>query len=277
MSDATRDTSERVTPGRQVSLRQHVLYLRHLFAYEYAKSQIPRQARVVEVGCGDGYGADILSRHIDRMVGLDVDERVVEHATKRYASENCSFRAYDGVRIPYPDGSFDAALSFQVIEHVEDDSHYVAEIRRVLASSGVLYLTTPNRLLRVAAGKKPWNQYHLREYTAPDLEAVLRPAFAEVQIRGVRATDEVEQIEHERLREIRKMVAFDPLNLRSRIPEPVKQWIGRLVEGRKRGKDAAASQGGASDPFDQFGVSDYRVSAGDFERGLDLLAVCRAH
>jgi SAM-dependent methyltransferase len=211
------------------------------------------------------------------MVGLDVDERVVEHATKRYASENCSFRAYDGVRIPYPDGSFDAALSFQVIEHVEDDSHYVAEIRRVLASSGVLYLTTPNRLLRVAAGKKPWNQYHLREYTAPDLEAVLRPAFAEVQIRGVRATDEVEQIEHERLREIRKMVAFDPLNLRSRIPEPVKQWLGRLVERRKRGKDAAASRSGASDSFDQFGVDDYRASEGDLERSLDLLAVCRAH
>jgi SAM-dependent methyltransferase len=277
MSDATRDTSERVTPGRQVSLRQHVLYLRHLFAYEFAKSQIPRQARVVEVGCGDGYGADILSRHIDRMVGLDVNDRVVQRATKRYASENCSFRAYDGVRIPFPDGSFDAALSFQVIEHVEDDSRYVAEIRRVLASSGVLYLTTPNRLLRVAAGKKPWNQYHLREYTALDLEAVLRPAFAEVQIRGVRATDEVEQIEHERLREIRKMVALDPLNLRSCIPEPVKQWLGRFVERRKRGKDAAANQSGASDSFDQFGVSDYRASEGDLERSLDLLAVCRAH
>jgi len=40
MSDATRDTSERITPGRQLSLRQHVLYLRHLFAYEYAKSRL---------------------------------------------------------------------------------------------------------------------------------------------------------------------------------------------------------------------------------------------
>ena len=274
MSDATRDTSERITPGRQVSLRQHVLYLRHLFAYEYAKSQIPRQARVVEVGCGDGYGVEILSRHVDRMVGLDVDERVVQHATKRYASENCSFRVYDGVRIPFPDGSFDAALSFQVIEHVEDDSQYVAEIRRVLVSSGVLYLTTPNRLLRVAAGKKPWNPYHLREYIAPELDAVLRPVFAEVQIHGVRASDEVEQIEHERLREIRRMVAFDPLNLRSRIPESVKQWIGRLMEGRQRGKDTAASQGAA---FDQFGVSDYRAIEGDLEQSLDLLAVCRAN
>ena len=164
-----------------------------------------------------------------------------------------------------------------MIEHVEDDSHYVAEIERVLASSGVLYLTTPNRLLRVAAGKKPWNQYHLREYTAPDLEAVLSPAFAEVQIHGVRATDEVEQIEYERLREIRKMVAFDPLNLRSRIPESVKQWIGRLIEGKKRERDTATSQSGASDAFEEFGISDYRVSEADLERSLDLLAVCRAH
>lgn len=277
MSDATCDTSERITPGRQASLRQHVLYLRHLFAYEYAKSQISPQARVIEVGCGEGYGAELLSHHVGRMVGLDVDECVVRRATTRYASQNCSFRAYDGARIPFSDGSFEAALSFQVIEHVEDDSHYVAEIKRVLVSSGVLYLTTPNRLLRFAAGKKPWNQYHRREYAAPDLEAVLRPVFAEVQIRGVRATDEVERIEHERLREIRRMVALDPLNLHSRIPRPVKQWIGGFIERRKRRREAAETGDGLSISFDRFGVSDYRASEGDLERSLDLLAVCRAH
>ena len=94
----------------------------------------------------------------------------------------------------------------------------------------------------------------------------MHSAFAEVRILGVRGSDEVEQIEHERLRSIRKIASIDVLGLRDRVPEWLKQRIARLVEGRKQP---------AAESLDRFDVSDYRASADELERSLDLLAVCR--
>ena len=76
----------------------------------------------------------------------------------------------------------------------------------------------------------------------------------------------VEQIEHERLRSIRKIAWIDVLRLRDHVPEWLKQRIAQLVEGRK------TPVGESPERFD---ASCYRSSADDLERSLDLLAVCR--
>jgi SAM-dependent methyltransferase len=260
------DTSERILPGRQISVRQHLLYLRHQFAYDYIGGKLRSDHRIIEVGCGAGYGAARISAQVANMVGLDVDPAVVAHASATHSSCACEFRLYDGVRIPFDDASFDVAVSLQVIEHVPDDVGHVAEIARVLAPGGVLYLTTPNRLTRVDPGRKPWNRYHRREYAAAELTALMQTAFADVHILGVRGTDEIERIEHERLRSIRKIASIDVLGLRDRVPEWLKQRIARLVEGRKQPVEES---------LDRFDVSDYRSSTDDLDRSLDLLAVCR--
>ncbi|MFP8879926.1 MAG: class I SAM-dependent methyltransferase [Myxococcota bacterium] len=266
MTETIGDTSERIQPGRQISVRQHLLYLRHQFAYGYVGRELRSVDRVLEVGCGAGYGATQLSDHAAQFVGLDVDPGVVEQASDAYASDACEFRIYDGVRIPFDDASFDVAVSFQVVEHVSDDLGLIAEIARVLAPGGVLYLTTPNRLTRVDPGRKPWNRYHLREYTPAELAALMHTAFADVRMLGVRATDVVEKIEHERLRSIRKIASIDVLGLRDRVPEWLKQWVARLVERREQPVEES---------LERFDVSDYRSSADELERSLDLLAVCR--
>jgi len=260
------DTSERIRPGRQISVRQHLLYLRHRFAYDFVARELRATDRVLEVGCGTGYGAAVLSERAARFVGLDVDADVVAHATEANRSKPGEFRLYDGVRIPFDDASFEVAVSFQVVEHVADDRGYVAEIARVLAPGGTLYLTTPNRLTRVEPGRKPWNRYHLREYSPAELLALMQSAFGDVELRGVRGSEEVERIEHERLRSIRKMASIDVLGLRDRVPEWVKQSLARFVEGRKPP---------ASGSIDRFDLSDYRWSPDELERSLDLLAICR--
>ncbi len=266
MKEAISDTSERILPGRQISVRQHLLYLRHRFAYATVARELRSTDRVVEVGCGAGYGAAELGDRAARFVGLDVDSRVIAHATESNRSNACEFQLYDGERIPFDAGSFDVAVSFQVVEHVPDDLGYVAEIARVLAPGGTLYLTTPNRVTRVDPGRKPWNRYHLREYTPTELDALMQTAFSEVQVLGVRGSEEVEQIEHERLRSIRKIASIDVFGLRDRVPEWGKQWIARLVEGRKPAVDQSLGR---------FDLSDFRSSADELERSLDLLAVCR--
>ncbi len=266
MNEPISDTSERILPDRQISVRQHLLYLRHQFAYDYVARELRCDDRVVEVGCGAGYAATRLFDHAARFVGLDVDPDVVAHASNANASGGCEFQVYDGVRIPFEDASFDVAVSFQVVEHVADDRGYVDEIARVLAPGGTLYLTTPNRLTRVDPGRKPWNRYHLREYTPDELTALMTATFADVRVLGVRGTDEVEQIKHARLRSIRKIASIDVLGMRDRVPEWLKQRISRLVESRKQPVEES---------LERFDLSDYRSSADELERSLDLLAVCR--
>lgn len=258
------DSSERIVPGRQVSVRQHLLLLRHQFAYEFVQRRLRASDRVVEIGCGAGYGAARLRERAASYVGVDVDPDAVAHARRENAG--LDFRVYDGDRLPFEPATFDVAASFQVVEHVADDRRFVAEIARVLASGGALILTTPNRLTRVEPGRRPWNRYHRREYAPAELESLLRCSFAQVQILGVRGSAEVERIEHERLRSIRRIASIDVFGLRDRIPEWVRQPLSRWFE---RGSALAPPA------FGRFGVADYRTQPGELERSLDLLAICR--
>ncbi len=272
MSETLRHTSEFIVPGRQTSLRQHLMYLRHLFAYEYVRTRVSEARCALELGCGEGYGIGLLSDKARRIVGLDVDREVVRHAAEKYGAENIAFQAYDGVSIPFAAGTFDLAFSFQVIEHVSMDRRYVEEIHRVLEPKGVLFLTTPNRLLRVSSGKKPWNRFHVREYSPTALNETLSDVFSEVEIKGVRGSEEIQRLELERLRSIRRIVSLDPFKLRNVVPEPVRQLVVRLLESRAKRRERTHEDANRTK---RFSVSDYCVTEDAVEDSLDLLAICR--
>jgi SAM-dependent methyltransferase len=271
MSGTASETSERIVPGQQGSLRQHLLLLRHEFAYAFARQRLPREAKVLEIGCGAGYGSEQLDApggpgSVAAYLGLDVDAATVAHASAASAAPKRRFECYDGERIPAESGSFDFALSFQVIEHVDDDRRFVAEIRRVLADDGHLVLTTPNRLTRVQPGRRPWNRYHVREYAPAELAERLRAEFAHVELLGVRGSEAAERIEHGRLRTIRKLSSVDVFGLRDRVPEWLRQVVARAAEYRSPTVESAV---------ERFSVADFRTETGALDDSLDLLAVCR--
>jgi SAM-dependent methyltransferase len=168
--------------------------------------------------------------------------------------------------MPFADGSFDAAVSFQVIEHVRDDAAFVSEIRRVLKPGAVVLLTTPNRTYRLRPGQKPWNRFHLREYSAPELEALLRGSFRQNAVWGIRGSDEVQEIEHAR---VRWALRRGPVSMiRRAMPEPVRQLLGRMA-GAARG-----ARKGTENWEAKYGLNDYYVIKERLEESLDLLAVC---
>jgi SAM-dependent methyltransferase len=262
-------TAERVAPGELTTRDQYLVYLRHLFAYEFAAATIPPGSQALEIGCGEGYGTALLAKTAHIVIGLDIDQATVEQATAKYASETLSFRLYDGTRIPFPDNSLDAAVSFQVIEHVRDDSGHVREISRVLKPGGLLVMTTPNRTYRLRPGQKPWNRFHVREYCADDLQSLLEPWFEEVAVRGIRGSDEVQAIEKAR---VAWALRPGPIaTLRRSVPEPLKAVIGdvmRLARRIRPGSSAPASF------TDRYHTSDFRVTDDVTREALDLLAVC---
>jgi SAM-dependent methyltransferase len=147
-------------------------------------------ARVLDVGCGaaNGYAPQVAARAAS-YVGVDVSERAV--ALARRAGLDARV-VDDAAQLPFADGSFDAALCVEVLEHLFAPADAVAEIRRVLRPGGTLVASTPNAaywrlradLLRGVwnphgderAIDEPWRDPHIRFFTPASLERMLRRA-----------------------------------------------------------------------------------------------------
>lgn len=193
-------TVERIVPKNFKSREEYLLYLRHVFVYEVLESFLAPNDRVLEIGFGEGYGTNMISQFVDSVVGLDVNEEAVNYAAEQYASVSCTFKIFDGERIPFKDKKFDAVVSYQVIEHIENDKNYLKEILRVLKKGGTLYLTTPNRLHRLDPDQEPWNPFHIREYSASQLKTVMDEIFTDIELKSVNAREDVRKIEVDRVK-----------------------------------------------------------------------------
>jgi SAM-dependent methyltransferase len=272
MTEIISKTTERLIPGNFGSKEEYLLYLRHLYAYQIATEKISKNSFVMEVGSGEGYGTSMLSKNFLKITGLDVDKNEIDHAQKKYGSENCVFKLYDGHRIPFDDHTFDAVVSFQVIEHIQDDENFISEIYRVLKSDGVFIVTTPNKTLRLKPGQKPWNKFHVREYYPGELEVVLKSKFSDVKVWGVFGNEEVQKIEIARVKRGLSLISFDPLNLRKLIPDRIKLKIYNMLTEISKGKRELKD---GKDFLERYSMNDFSVSERNVNDSLDLLAVLK--
>lgn len=137
---------------------------------------------VLDVACGTGYGAPLLKAGGAISVrGFDVDQSAIEEARRLHTWAGIEFDVADGTALPIPDQSCDIYLSFETIEHIENDAAYIAEAARVVRPGGWFICSTPNRNVTNPGTRitdKPYNPHHIREYTREELAALLEPHFA---------------------------------------------------------------------------------------------------
>jgi ubiquinone/menaquinone biosynthesis C-methylase UbiE len=264
-------TSERVVPDYYKSVAEYLIYLRHLFAYQFGVREIPENSYVLEIGCGEGYGTSLLSKHVDKIVALDVDENTVKHAMLKYKTDNCNYKLYDGYTLPFDINIFDAVISYQVIEHVDDDYNFISEIFRVLKERGIFLVSTPNRTWRLKPGQKPWNKYHVREYCNDDFRTLLQKKFDNVQILGIKGTDEINKLDKLRFSHINEQ-HFLYREMKRIIPTPLKTLIKKMVnnDSSRRLYCNASSH----ELKNSFTTNDFQVISGNIEKSIDLIGKC---
>ncbi len=173
-------TGERTIPDLDI---ENYWFRRHQVVYQRLA---PRCAGrdVLEAGCGEGYGADLLAGVARRVVAVDYDEAAVAHVRARYA--RVQVLQANLAQLPLPDASVDVVVNFQVIEHLWDQAQFVRECARVLRPSGLLMVSTPNRITFSPGRDTPINPFHTRELNADELTRLLLDAgFSGVSISGL--------------------------------------------------------------------------------------------
>jgi len=217
---------------------------KHLSAYAFMRPRVAGK-KVLEVGFGDGYGAVYLAEAAREIVGIDIVAGNVPHAQEKYRMPNLTFRHFDGLHIPFPDETFDAAGAFQVIEHIPEPQivPWLTEIKRVLKQGGTLYVSTLN-LEHAQKPGQPYEKltYHEKEFTAPELERDLRKVFEKVSLYGLHPT-----WKHRFFMRLKKW------GFRKHLPKPI-----NVVDHY----------------YNSMTVRDFVVRQDGVRRSVDLIAVC---
>lgn len=168
-------TGERTVPGLA---EENYWFRRHEVAYRYCEGLCAGR-EVLEAGCGEGYGADLIASVARRVVAVDYDPTTVAHVRRRYPAVQVV--AANLVALPMPDASVDVVVNFQVIEHLWDQPHFITECLRVLRPGGLLAISTPNRITFTPGSDVPLNPFHTRELNAAELRELLEDGGFEVQ------------------------------------------------------------------------------------------------
>ena len=171
-------TGERVIPG-QVN---DDLWSEHVARYAFARRYVQGK-RVLDAGCGTGYGSAELAQSAAAVTGLDIAPDAIEYARASYPLPGLRFIESSCAAVPFPADSFDLVIAFEVIEHLPDFRAFLDESARVLTREGLFIVSSPNKRYyaetRAETGPNP---FHEHEFEAEELVRELERVFPNVRL-----------------------------------------------------------------------------------------------
>ena len=192
---------------------ENVVYQRHLLAYKEAAKLV--SGTVLEIGSGEGYGVTELAPLSDKYIAVDKYDTYIADALK---GENDI--VFIQSEVPplkeIEDNSIDYVVTFQVIEHIQDDEAFLKEIKRVLIPGGKLIMTTPNILMSLT--RNPW---HIREYNPEQMTSIVKSIFSVFEVKGIFGNEKVMDYYQKNKISVEKITRWDILNMQYWLP----RWL----------------------------------------------------
>jgi SAM-dependent methyltransferase len=168
--------------------------------------------RLLDLGCGQGFESVRLIEPGRSVVGVDYSADALTHATRLHGDAGLKVARTDALRLCIGGDSFDYACSSHLIEHFERPEGHVSEIARVLKPDGQALFLTPN------APADFENPFHIHLFDAAELRTLLEKYFKDVWVGGLDATPAVKDDFRARRERAAKILRFDVLDLRHRMP-----------------------------------------------------------
>ncbi|WP_154853240.1 class I SAM-dependent methyltransferase [Cyclobacterium xiamenense] len=199
----TEITSDKLISDNPIHQR---LYKAYIVAKDYVSGDL------LEIGCGEGRGVAALGPLVNRYHGIDKIGEILDRLKQKYPDYT-----FEQAHLPplgtIPSDSYDCAVSFQVIEHIQQDHLFLKEIYRVLKPGGFALISTPN--IRFSLTRNPW---HIREYTPEQLQAHCEKFFDRVETKGIGGNEKVWNYYRANKKSVEKFTRWDFLKLQYRLP-----------------------------------------------------------
>ena len=179
--------------------------------------------RILDVGCGVGDETARLSGPDRQVIGVDYNAETAILAGKEWGpggprGTDVTFAGADGSELGFRDATFDAVCSSHIIEHFQTPEGHVAELARVCADDGTVFVITPNRPADFE------NPFHVYLFEASELSSLLRLFFDDVEVLGLEGDDVLKADFAQRRVSGERLLKLDPLKLRHRMPRSWYVW-----------------------------------------------------
>lgn len=137
---------------------------------------IPRNSKILDVGCWTGQLYTALANRRYQYTGIDISKEAISLAKRKY--KDAVWKVSDATRLPFSNAKFDAVVMFEVLEHLGDKEEMcISELKRVLKKGGILILSTPaHNLLSLFSDPAYFLQNH-KHYKEHKLREFLRKDF----------------------------------------------------------------------------------------------------
>jgi 2-polyprenyl-3-methyl-5-hydroxy-6-metoxy-1,4-benzoquinol methylase len=232
-------TGERTLPDIP---EENYWFRRHLAVYRWIAEHVAGR-RVIDMACGEGYGADVLAQRAATVVGVDANPDAHEHARLRYRRPNLRFERDLVDRFAEP---CDDVVFLQTIEHVVEPAAVLEHFRSL---GQVAYISTPNVLTLAPEGaERSGNPWHVHEYRAGEFRAVCEAHYPRVELYGLFHARKL----HVHAWALR--LGWDAVHPRLRLTDRFYGWFTPAIGER------------------DFALRPERTC--DLDRALDVLAVC---
>jgi ubiquinone/menaquinone biosynthesis C-methylase UbiE len=166
-------------------IQKNFLFDEHVARYNHFSSFI--SGKVLDCACGIGYASKLVisNSNVKNYIGMDISPEAIEAAKFHFSTEDdkINFKLGSILELSEPDNSIDTFISMETLEHLQEPSLALSEIKRVLKKDGFFIGSVPiseyDEKCKSVYGENP---YHITRFDFEKLNNLLKSEFKHVYI-----------------------------------------------------------------------------------------------